>query len=107
MGECKDLTKDEWLSESVLVGCSWLAVVSIYQIWSTGDRIMGGHGLLMPVWFNSTPLALTAEEVKGGSARKVLEYIVYHGLLCVGQHHVRTSVKIWCLIGVYHFCADV
>ncbi|ROL49569.1 hypothetical protein DPX16_15895 [Anabarilius grahami] len=95
---------------AALVGCSWSAVVSIYQKWSKEGTVVNrrqGHGrprlidargerrLVRVVRSNRrATVAQIAQEVNAGSDRKVSEYTVHHGLLPMGLHsHTAESTN--------------
>ena len=112
MGKHKDLSEFDKgqivtarrLSQSIsktaaLVGCSWSAVVSIYEKWSknqrwSGDRVMDDHvidargerRLAHAVWSNRwATVDQIAKEVNACSDRKVSKYTVHSSLL--GMDH--------------------
>ncbi|ROJ29333.1 hypothetical protein DPX16_13777 [Anabarilius grahami] len=90
---------------AALVGCSWSAVVSIYQKWSKEGTVVNqrqGHGrprlidergerrVARVVRFNRrAAVAQTAQEVNADSDRNVSEYTVHCSLLRMGLHSRR------------------
>ncbi|ROL41697.1 hypothetical protein DPX16_9288 [Anabarilius grahami] len=101
---------------AALVGCSWSAVVSIFQKWSKEGTVVNrqqGHGqsrftdargerrLAREVRSNRrATVAQIAQEVNAGSDRKVSEYTVHHSLLRMELHN-RRPVRVPMLTPVH------
>ena len=95
---------------AALVGCSQSAVVSIYQEWSKEARGMNqqqahewpslndapGERRLACVFRSNrgTTVAKITKKVNAGSNRKIFEYTVHHGLLCMVLHSHRPAYPV-------------